>query len=68
MRVAQNCKIMGGAKGHKGETACPPYSLMADCVKEGNEDTSASETDMTVVTLPYQKLKYWKKLWLEGTI
>ena len=33
-----------------------------------NEITSASETDMIVVTLPSQKLKARKKLWLEGTI
>ena len=33
-----------------------------------NEDTSAVETDMSVVTLPSQKLKSWKKLWLEVTI
>ena len=37
-------------------------------MKERNEDTSAAETDMTVVTLLYQKLKSWQKLLLEGTI
>ena len=38
------------------------------CVKGLNEETSAAETDMSVVTLPYQKLKTWQKLRLEGTI
>ena len=38
------------------------------CVKGRNEDTSSAETDMTMVTLPSQKLKSWKKLRLEGTI
>ena len=42
--------------------------LVWSCVKGRDEDTSAAETDMTVVTLPYQKLKSWQKLWLEGTI
>ena len=30
--------------------------------KGRNEDTSAAETDMTVVIIPSQKLKYWQKL------
>ena len=38
------------------------------CVNGRNEGTSAVETDMTVVTLPSQKLKSWQKLRLEGTI
>ena len=38
------------------------------CMKGRNKDTSAAETDMTVVTLPSQKLKSWQKLWLEGTV
>ena len=42
--------------------------LICSCVKGRNEDTSAAQTDTTVVTLPYQKLKYWQKLWIEGTI
>ena len=42
--------------------------LIWRCVKGINEDTSATETDMSVVTLPYQKLKSWKKLRLEGKI
>ena len=33
-----------------------------------NEYTSAAEIDMTVVTLPSQKLKSWQKLRLEVTI
>ena len=33
-----------------------------------NEETSAAEIDMSVVTLPYQKLKAWQKLRLEGKI
>ena len=37
-------------------------------MKGRNQDTSAAETDMTVVTLPSQKLKSWQKLRLEGTI
>ena len=42
--------------------------LIWSCTKGRNEDTSAAETDMTVVTLPFQKLKSWQKLRLEGTI
>ena len=38
------------------------------CVKGRNEEISATETDMSVVTLPSQKLKSWQKLRLEGTI
>ena len=38
------------------------------CVKGRNEETSAAETDMSVVTLPNQKLKACQKLRLEGTI
>ena len=38
------------------------------CVKGRNEETSASETDMSVVTQPSQKLKAWQKLRLEGKI
>ena len=38
------------------------------CMKGRNKDTSAAETDMTVVTLPSQKLKSWQKLRLEGTV
>ena len=41
--------------------------LIWSCVKGRNEETSAVETDMSVFTLPYQKLKAWQKLWLEGT-
>ena len=37
-------------------------------MKGRNEGTSVSETDMTVVNLPYQKLKSWHKLRLEVTI
>ena len=37
-------------------------------MKVRNEDTSAAETDMSVVTLPYKKFKSWQKLRLEGTI
>ena len=38
MGVAHNCKIMGRAKGQGGETACPPYSWMADMeIREGNK-------------------------------
>ena len=37
-------------------------------VKGRNEETSASETEMSVVTLPFKKLKAWQKLRLEGTI
>ena len=37
-------------------------------VKGRNEDTRATETDMSVVTLTSQKLKSWQKLQLEGTI
>ena len=36
--------------------------LIWSCVKGINEDTSATETDMTVLTLPSQKLKSWQKL------
>ena len=42
--------------------------MIWSCLKGINEDTSAAETDMTVVTLPSQKLKSWQKLRLEGTI
>ena len=42
--------------------------LIWSCVKGRNEETSAAETDMSVVTLPYQKLKACQKLRLEGTI
>ena len=42
--------------------------LMWICVNGRNEDTSAVEIDMTVVTLPSRKLKYWQKMRLEGTI
>ena len=42
--------------------------LIWGCVKGINEDASAAETDMTVVTLPSQKLKSWQKLRLGGTI
>ena len=38
------------------------------CVKEINEEKSAAETDMSVVTLPSQKLKAWHKLWLDRKI
>ena len=37
-------------------------------MKGRNEDTSASETDTSMVILPSQKLKSWKKLRLEGKI
>ena len=42
--------------------------LICRWVKGRNEETSAKETDMNVVTLPSQKLKSWQKLSLEGTI
>ena len=42
--------------------------LIWSCVKVRNEDTSASEIYMTVENLPSQKLKYWQKLQLEGTV
>ena len=42
--------------------------LIWSCVNGRNEDTSAVEIDMTVVTLPSRKLKYWQKMRLEGTI
>ena len=42
--------------------------LIWSCVKRKNEDICAAETDMSVVTLPYQKLKAWQKLRLEGKI
>ena len=34
MGVAQNCEIIGRAKGQGGETACTPYYLMADMCSE----------------------------------
>ena len=38
MGVAQKCEIMGGAKVQGGETACPPYSWMADMkLREGKK-------------------------------
>ena len=42
--------------------------LIRSCVKVRNEDKSSADTDMSVVTLPSQKLKAWQKLRLEGTI
>ena len=42
--------------------------LIWSCVKRKNEDTCAAETDMSVVTLPYQKLKSWQNLRLKGLI
>ena len=42
--------------------------LVWSCTKRRNEGTSAAETDMTVVTLMYQKSKSWHKLWLEEKI
>ena len=42
--------------------------LIWSCVKGRNEDTSAAETNMTVVTLQSQKLKSWQKLRLDGKI
>ena len=39
--------------------------LMWRCAEGRNEDTSSLETDMSIVTLPYQKLKGWKKLRFE---
>ena len=42
--------------------------LIWSFMKVRNQDTSVAETDMTVVTLPSQKLKSWQKLRLEGTI
>ena len=51
------------------QLVCPILEwLIWSCVKGRNEDTNAAETDMTVVTLPYQKLKYWQNLRLEVTI
>ena len=37
-------------------------------MKGRNKETSATETDMIVVTFPSQKLKAWQKMRLEGTI
>ena len=67
MGVAQNCENMGAAKGQGGETAFPTYYLMDDMeLCEGkNEDTSAKEIDMIVVTLPYQNLKAWQNCGLK---
>ena len=46
---------------------CPILEwLIWSYVKERNEETSTVETDMTVVTLSYQKLKSRQKLWIEG--
>ena len=42
--------------------------MLWSCMKGRNKETSAAETDMSVVTLPSQKLKSWKKLRLEVTI
>ena len=48
---------------------CPILEwLIWSYVKERNEETSTVETDMTVVTLSYQKLKSCQKMRLEGTI
>ena len=48
---------------------CPIFEwLIWSCVKGINEDASTTETDMTVVTFPAQKLKSWKKLWFEVKI
>ena len=48
---------------------CPIHEWMIwSCVKGINEDTSDTETDMTVATLPSKKLKFWQKLRLKGTI
>ena len=48
---------------------CPILEcLILSCVRERNEDTSAAETEMTMVTLPSQKLKSRQKLRLEETI
>ena len=48
---------------------CPILEwLIWSYVKGINQDTSAAETDMNVVTLPSQKLKTWQKMQLEGTI
>ena len=48
---------------------CPIIEwLIWSCEKGINEYTSAAETDMTMVTLPSQKLKSWQKLRLERTI
>ena len=38
------------------------------CAKRRNEDKSAAETYISMVTLLSQKLKYWQKLRLEGKI
>ena len=37
-------------------------------MKVRNEEKSAAETDMRMVTLPSKKLKAWQKLRLEGKI
>ena len=42
--------------------------LLWSFLKGINEDTSASETEIIVVKLPYQNPKDWQKLRLEGTI
>ena len=38
------------------------------CMNVRNVEKSAAETDISVVTLPSQKLKAWKKMRLEETI
>ena len=44
---------------------CPILEwLIWSCVKGINKDKSATETDMTVVTLPHKKLKSWQKMQL----
>ena len=42
--------------------------MIWSCVNGRNEDASATETDMSMLTLTYHKLKYWQKMWLEGTM
>ena len=42
--------------------------LIWSCVKGRSEETSSTETEMRVVTLPSQNFKYWQKLRFEGTI
>ena len=41
--------------------------MIWSCVKGGIEETNATETDMSVVTLLYRRLESWQKLWIEGT-
>ena len=51
------------------QIACPILEwLILICMKGINKETSAKETDISVVTLPSQKLKSWQKMRLERKI